>query len=75
MAPGHNLNKLGNGLIDDATFQTSLWFHTIRLVYVFPIKANVKHVTPGWGHFWPQGHNLNKLAKGLIDDAKYLCFK
>ena len=21
------------------------------------------------GHFWPQGHNLNKLARGRLGDA------
>ena len=21
-----------------------------------------------WGHFWPQGHDLNKLAKSPLDD-------
>ena len=21
--------------------------------------------------FWPQGHNLNKLGRGLLGDAKY----
>ena len=30
----------------------------------------VKHVTPG-AHFWPQGHNLNKLGKGALDNAIY----
>ena len=29
-----------------------------------PILVYVKHVTPGRGHFWPQGHNLNKLVRG-----------
>ena len=23
----------------------------------------------GWGNFWPQGHNLNKLGRGPLDDA------
>ena len=26
---------------------------------------------PGPGHFWPQGHNLNKLSGGSLDDATY----
>ena len=30
-----------------------------------PIKAYVTPVTPGRGHFWPKGYNLNKL--GIID--------
>ena len=35
----------------------------------FPIYTYVKHVTPRVGPFWPQGHNLNKLSIGLLDDA------
>ena len=31
----------------------------------------VKHMTPGAGHFWPQGHNLNKLVRGPQGDATY----
>ena len=26
---------------------------------------------PERGHFWPQGHNLNKLGKGLLGDATF----
>ena len=26
---------------------------------------------PGRGHFWPQGHNLNKFGRGLLGDAAY----
>ena len=37
----------------------------------FTILAYVKHVTPGWSHFWPKGHYLNKLGKGPPDDATY----
>ena len=25
----------------------------------------------GWDHFWLQGHNLNKLGRGSLDDATY----
>ena len=35
------------------------------------ILVYVKHVTPGRGHFWPQGHNLNKLVMGPEGDATY----
>ena len=28
-------------------------------------------VTPGQGHFWPKGHNLNKHGRGLLGDATY----
>ena len=34
-----------------------------------PISVYVKHVTPGAGHIWPQGHNLNKLVRGPQGDA------
>ena len=27
-------------------------------------KTNLKHMTPWWGHFWPKGHNLNKISNG-----------
>ena len=58
---GYNLNRLGRRLLDNASYQISrlyaLWFQTRRFFMFFPIKANVKYVTPGWGHFWPQGHN------------------
>ena len=37
----------------------------------FPIYANVKHVTPGAGHIWSQGRNLNKLGRGPPGDAIY----
>ena len=26
---------------------------------------------PGRGHFWPQGHNMNKLTRGPLGDATY----
>ena len=45
----------------------ALWFQTKRF---FPIKAYVNNVNPGLGHFWPQGHNLNKL--GYILNIKAL---
>ena len=32
------------------------------------IQAYIKHVTPGRGHFWPKGHNLNKLGRGPRGD-------
>ena len=42
------------------------------LFHVFPIKAYVKHLTPGWGGFWPQGYNLNKLGRGILSVIKAL---
>ena len=38
---------------------------------IFSLYTFAIHVTPCMGHFWPQGHNLNKLGRDLIDDAKY----
>ena len=36
-----------------------------------PLLAYVKHVTPGPGHFRPQGHNLNKLGRGPLGSVTY----
>ena len=34
-----------------------------------PVK---RHVTPWrWVHFWPQGHNFNKLGRCPLGDATY----
>ena len=52
----------------------ALWFQERRFFHVFPIYANAKHVTPkggGGGHFWTNGHNLNKLGRGPLGDATY----
>ena len=39
---------------------------------LFPLYKFVKkHVTPGWAHFMPKEHNLNKLSRGPLDDATY----
>ena len=37
----------------------------------FRIKAYVKPVTPGRGHFWPQGYNFNNFGRGPLDDTTY----
>ena len=34
-------------------------------------NAYVKHVKPGAGHFWSQGHNLSKLGRCQLGDASY----
>ena len=64
------LNKLGRSQLGDASNQLSrlqaLWFQTRRLFHVFPIKAYVKYVPPGRGHFWLKGHNLNKIEIGPL---------
>ena len=55
---GSNLNKLGRGPPDDASYQISrlyaLWGQTRRFFMCFPIKAYVKPVTPEAGHFGPR---------------------
>ena len=35
------------------------------------ILMYVNHLTPGWGQFWPQGHNLYEVVRGLQGDASY----
>ena len=40
-----------------------------KIFSCFPISVSTKHVTPGQAHFWPQGHNLNKLGSGPLGDA------
>ena len=64
----YNFNKLGRGLLVDASYQISrlkaLWFKTRRFFHVSPYISLCKTCDPGAGHFWPQGHNLNKLVRG-----------
>ena len=39
---------------------------------MFPLYKPISKICdPGWGNFWPQGHNLNKLDRGRLDDASY----
>ena len=42
-----------------------------KIFSCFPYISLSKHVTPGVAHFWPKGHNLNKLGRGLLGDATY----
>ena len=37
----------------------------------FHVAPYIKHLTPGPGHFWPHGYNLNKLGIGPLDDTSY----
>ena len=46
-------------------------FRQEEFFVLLPIQAYVKHMIPGVGNFWPQGHNLNKLGRGLLGDAPY----
>ena len=49
-----------------------------KIILIFDSKFNysinevrVKHMSSRAGLFWPQGHYLNKLVTGLLDDATY----
>ena len=42
-----------------------------KMFFMFSLYKPIKNVNPGAGHFWPGGHNLNKLGKGLLGDATY----
>ena len=35
----------------------------------FSLYKPIKNVTQDGAHFWPQGHNLNKIGRGLLVDA------
>ena len=35
-----------------------------KIFSCFPYISLCKICDPGWAHFWPQGHNLNKLGRG-----------
>ena len=37
----------------------------------FPYKPMLNMWPPGQAHFWPHGHNLNKLGRGSQGDATY----
>ena len=58
-APWLNFNKLGRGLLVDATYQISrlyaMWFQTRIFFHVFPISAYVQHVILGLGPFLAPG--------------------
>ena len=74
--PGHNLNKLGRGPLGDAiipNIKAQCHMVSDKKIFscFFPKEAYVKHVTPGAGHFWPQGYNLNKLSISSLGDASY----
>ena len=48
-------------------------FHTRRLSHVFPIDISLCETCDPRGRpiLWPQGHYLNKLGRGSLDDATY----
>ena len=72
---GYSLNTLGRDPLGEAIYQISkaraFWFQTRRFLKVFSIQAYVKHVSPGVGHFWPQGNYLNNLGRGPLHEAVY----
>jgi len=44
-------------------------------VWTFPFIIQCKIVPPGWGQFWPHGHNLNNFGRGPLDDVIYQIWK
>ena len=69
------MNKLGRGLLGDASYQTSmlwaLWFQTRIFFHGSPYISLCKTNDPKAGHFLPPAHNMNKLGRGLLGDATY----
>ena len=55
----YNLNNLGKGLLDEATYQISktwaFWFQSRRFLKVFPMLVYVKYVDPWAGIFLAPG--------------------
>ena len=46
-----------------------------EVICSFPYIIQCKIVTPGQGQFWPQGHNLNNIVRGPLDNAIYQIWK
>ena len=66
-----------------STYQISktwaFWFQSRRFLKVFPMLVYMLNMlAPGRGHFgrraiisfWPQGYNLNNLARGLLETTQ-----
>ena len=70
---GHNLNKLGRGPLGDATYHISsltLMVSEKKIFQCFPYLLSLcKQLDTRAGHFWPQGHHLDKLGRGSLGDA------
>ena len=49
----------------------TMFFFFFFFYNVFPISAYINNVTPGRGHFWHHGHNLNKFVRDPLGDATY----
>ena len=45
-----------------------------KFLYIPNITQEI-HMTPGWAHLSPQGHNLSKLGRGLLGDTSILNIK
>ena len=45
----------------------TLRFQT-RIFFMFSLYKPMQNI---WAHFWPQGHYLNKVSRGLQNDATY----
>ena len=39
--------------------------------HVAPYISQCETCDPRASYFWPQGYNLNKIGRGLLDDATY----
>ena len=56
---GYNLNNLGRGLLDEATYQISktwaFWFQSRRFLKVFLMLVYLKHVCPWAGPIFTPG--------------------
>ena len=53
-----NIKALGLSFSDQKNFKVSFFVSVFKVVTL-----------PRWGQFWPQGHHMNKLGKGPIEDA------
>ena len=42
-----------------------------KIFSCFPYVSLCKTCKAWAAHFWPQGHNLNKLGRGPLGDATY----
>ena len=64
---GYNLKKLGRGLLGcyiPNIKALGILVPDKKIFSCFLSIAFVNYVTPGAGHFWPQGHNFNKCGRG-----------
>ena len=69
---GDNMSKLGRYPLHTKYQGSRPYSFRQEDFFMFSLyKAYVKHVTPGRGHFLPQGHNVNTLGLGLLGDATY----